>query len=626
MNKNASYKKSSIAKRISFTNIIIFLFVSLLSILGTLQLNIQYHVSRDAKMMDVYISNTLNSVDNKLKDMGRVSLIAFSDNKVQQILKGSGYTYKEELANEEYLKNLYSSLISIRDDIRGIYIFNNENMIFFSDTSSPSLGLNWNVDEFFRKVKNNSDAKTDISGCHLYLAELPEGFRYTSIYTNDIFQKNNIYLVRPIRSFSPYEIIGYIALRTPIRKLKDICDEYLEKDISYIIADENNRIVCCSNENTIGESLSDYDSDLMAEITASKGSFSTTMDDRKYLCSYQKSNYSNMLLITMKTYSSIFGEIKELLIWCVLLAILCSVIVLISVSKMTRKNLKRLIDFSVDLQNFQPDDLTNHYEIYQMDEVGILKNSFNKMIDRINKLVISEYRAKDQLQKAEISEQKMAMLYLKQQINPHFLYNTLDMIRLKAAINGDAEVSEMLMKLVKFYRLSTRVHSSMVTVKEEVEMLDAYMSLMCYRYSELKYQADISQEVLGIQIPNFTLQPLLENSLMHGLKDRRYCGTIILRIAGEGTEERVLSIWIIDDGVGISQEKLDELNGYSDENAESIYRTQFEVQGEATHLGVVNVISRLKLYYQDNCSIRYSKNETGGTSVNIQIKLESDEK
>lgn len=328
MNKNASYKKSSIAKRISFTNIIIFLFVSLLSILGTLQLNIQYHVSRDAKMMDVYISNTLNSVDNKLKDMGRVSLIAFSDNKVQQILKGSGYTYKEELANEEYLKNLYSSLISIRDDIKGIYIFNNETMVFFRDSASPSLGLERNVDEFFQEVKSNADFETNISGCHLYMDGFPEGFRYSDTYKNDIFQRNNIYLVRPIRSFSPYEIIGYIALRTPIRKMKDICDEYLEKDISYIIADENNRIVCCSDENTIGESLSEYDSDLMAEITASKGSFSTTMDDRKYLCSYQKSNYSNMLLITMKTYSSIFGEIKELLIWCVLLAILCSVIVL----------------------------------------------------------------------------------------------------------------------------------------------------------------------------------------------------------------------------------------------------------------------------------------------------------
>ena len=106
-----------------------------------------------------------------------------------------------------------------------------------------------------------------------------------------------------------------------------------------------------------------------------------------------------------------------------------------------------------------------------MDEIGVLKDSFNKMIERINDLVISEYQARDQLQKTEISEQKMAMLYLKQQINPHFLYNTLDMIRLKAAINQDKEVSEMLMELVKFYRLSTRVHLSMVTVQKEVEML-----------------------------------------------------------------------------------------------------------------------------------------------------------
>ena len=626
MKRNASYKRTSIVKRISITNILIFLLVSIFSIAGTLKLNIQYHVSRDEKMMDVYISNTLSSVDNKLKDMGRVSLIAFSDNRVQEILKGFGYTYQEEVENEEYLKNLYFSMISIRDDIKGIYMFNNETMVFFRDSASPSLGLERNVDEFFQEVKSNADFETNISGCHLYMDGFPEGFRYSDTYKNDIFQRNNIYLVRPIRSFSPYEIIGYIALRTPIRKMKDICDEYLEKDISYVIADENNQIVCCSDQDSIGENLADEDSEIYEEITDKKGTFTTKIGGKKYLCAYQKSDYSGMLLITMKTYASIYLEVRELVVWCLLLAVLCSLIVLFSVQKMTRKNLKRLVDFSVEVENFQPDDLINHYEIHRMDEVGILKNSFNNMIDRINKLVISEYRARDQLQKAEISEQKMAMLYLKQQINPHFLYNTLDMIRLKAAINGDAEVSEMLMKLVKFYRLSTRVHSSMVTVKEEVEMLDAYMSLMCYRYSELNYQTEISEEVLGVEIPNFTLQPLLENSLMHGLKDRRYCGTITLKIFKERAEEQVLSIWIIDDGVGISQEKLDELNDYSRESAESIYRTQFEVQGEAAHLGVVNVISRLKLYYQSNCSICYSKNEAGGTSVHIQIKVESEER
>lgn len=240
MKKKTSRKKISIVKRISVTNIIVFLAVSLLSILGTLHLNLQYHINRDAQMMDVYISNTKNSVDNKLADMGRVSLIAFSDQKVQQILKGSDYTYKEERQNEEYLKNLYTSMISIRNDIRGIYMFNLKDMVFYSDVATPSLGLDWNVDAFFKDVKENSDSKTDISGCRLYMDGLPKGFRYTDSYTDNIFQTNNIYLVRPVRSFSPFEVIGYIALRTPIGELKNICDEYLEENISYFVTDEKN--------------------------------------------------------------------------------------------------------------------------------------------------------------------------------------------------------------------------------------------------------------------------------------------------------------------------------------------------------------------------------------------------
>lgn len=273
----------------------------------------------------------------------------------------------------------------------------------------------------------------------------------------------------------------------------------------------------------------------------------------------------------------------------------------------------------------QPGDLTRQYDVGYMDEVGVLKDSFNKMIRRLNDLVISEYQAKDELQKAEISEQKMAMLYLKQQINPHFLYNTLDMIRLKAAINKDTEVSQMLMKLVSFYRLSTKVYDSMVAVRKEVEMLDAYMSLMCYRYSDIIYRSEIEPGALDIEIPNFILQPLLENSLMHGLKDRRYQGTIILKIYRNEQDKNELNIWLIDDGIGIPDDKMAELNAYNAKDSEALYRVQTRTEGDRTHLGVINVISRLKLYYQENAEVIYMRNETGGTTVKIKIKTASEE-
>ena len=359
-------------------------------------------------------------------------------------------------------------------------------------------------------------------------------------------------------------------------------------------------------------------------MNGAKGSFSLTLNQEKYLCAYQRSDYSNMLLITLKTYESIYDELNILVITCIIITAISALVVLFCVYGFTRKNLKRLTDFSLDIQNFQPGDLTRQYDVGYMDEVGVLKDSFNKMIRRLNDLVISEYQARDQLQKAEISEQKMAMLYLKQQINPHFLYNTLDMIRLKAAINKDTEVSQMLMKLVSFYRLSTKVHDSMVTVRKEVDMLDAYMSLMCYRYPEIRYHSDIMPEAMDMEIPNFILQPLLENSLMYGLKDRRYQGSVTLRICVNEQDNSELDIWLSDDGIGIPDDKMEELNAYNAKDSEALYRVQTQSQGDRTHLGVINVISRLKLYYQENAEVIYTRNKTGGTTVKIKIKTASE--
>lgn len=498
-------------------------------------------------------------------------------------------------------------------------------MVFYSDTWNPFLGFDWNVESFFQDVKINSDLSTNISGCHMYVGTLPEGFKYTQTYTKNIFQENNIYLVRPIRSFSPFEVIGYIALRTPILTLQKICSNYLEDNISYIVADENNNVACSSNEKIISNNLEDIYPELLEQVNGAKGSFSLTLNQEKYLCAYQRSDYSNMLLITLKNYDSIYDELSILVITCIVITVMSALFVLFCAYGFTRKNLKRLTDFSLDIQNFQPGDLTRQYDVGYMDEVGVLKDSFNKMIRRLNDLVISEYQAKDELQKAEISEQKMAMLYLKQQINPHFLYNTLDMIRLKAAINKDTEVSQMLMKLVSFYRLSTKVHDSMVAVRKEVEMLDAYMSLMCYRYSDIIYRSEIEPGALDIEIPNFILQPLLENSLMHGLKDRRYQGTIILKIYRNEQDKNELNIWLIDDGIGIPDDKMAELNAYNAKDSETLYRVQTRTEGDRTHLGVINVISRLKLYYQENAEVIYMRNETGGTTVKIKIKTASEE-
>lgn len=117
-----------------------------------------------------------------------------------------------------------------------------------------------------------------------------------------------------------------------------------------------------------------------------------------------------------------------------------------------------------------------------------------------------------------MKQQRMSLLYLKNQINPHFLYNTLDTIRIKAELNGDKEVSAMIMQMVDFFRLSVKADSQMVSVSHEIRLIQAYLKLMCCRYPFLNCEYEIDESLLDVEMPNFILQPLVENSVMHGLR------------------------------------------------------------------------------------------------------------
>lgn len=159
--------------------------------------------------------------------------------------------------------------------------------------------------------------------------------------------------------------------------------------------------------------------------------------------------------------------------------------------------------------------------------------------------------------RSELTEQKMSMLYLKSQVNPHFLYNTLDTIRIQAQLNGDEQVASLLMRLVSFFRRSVKVDRPQVRLEDELELIDAYLDLMCMRYPALDCAIDVAPELLNAQVPNFILQPLVENSLLHGLKGKGYRGTF--RVSAEKQGE-ILEILVADSGTGFAAEKKQEMD------------------------------------------------------------------
>ena len=220
------------------------------------------------------------------------------------------------------------------------------------------------------------------------------------------------------------------------------------------------------------------------------------------------------------------------------------------------------------------------------------------------------------LLRAELTEQKMSMLYLKSQVNPHFLYNTLDTIRIQAQLNGDKKVADLLMRLVDFFRLSVKVDRPMVSLDDELELLEAYMELMCYRYPELRCEYDIDPELGGAQVPNFILQPIVENSLLHGLKNRGYRGEVA--ISAQRTPEGAMEIQVRDTGSGFDPGKkvaIDEmLRGYAKQAP--------KLTGNS--IGIINVQKRIKLLCGREYGLWYTENEEGGVTAHILLPLEEE--
>ena len=217
--------------------------------------------------------------------------------------------------------------------------------------------------------------------------------------------------------------------------------------------------------------------------------------------------------------------------------------------------------------------------------------------------------------RAELTEQKMSMLYLKSQVNPHFLYNTLDAIRIQAQLNGDRKVADLLIRLVDFFRLSVKVDRQMVELDDELELLEAYMELMCYRYPKLECEYEIDPDLGGVKVPNFILQPIVENSLLHGLKNKGYQGKVRIVAQKLPENEKRMEIQVMDTGSGFAEgkkEKIDRMLLQYDRQAPKL---------EGNSIGILNVQKRIKYLCGQDCGLWYTENTDGGVTAHMRLPI-----
>ncbi len=610
--KLISEVNKSTALRISIINSILFIAIFVLVAVFGLVANFKSYMAGEDDSIESYMSVSMIAVDGKVQDMERLALMSMTAYDTQNILqKYATESVTLQNADEKFLSDYYASLITIRDDIKGIYLFDLKGLIFSYDSFNPSR--NREIDALDELIRQQEKGNL-MPACNSYLITtgLTDLFRYSERYSLDHEYNTELWLLKEVNSFSPHEKIGTIIMSMSSKTYQDLLTQTMGEDIQYVLCGDDGMILSCNDADLIGKNIVDFGTDMKTLLGADAGD--VEWQGEKCHFKHQKSAYSGLHLIVGKTQHDLFAPVKRVFLVSIPLLLLAMCAVILASFRHVKKVLEPMSELSAGMRNFDENSLRLKYQVTSEDEVGVLISSFNKMVEMIRELIDEKLANEIRLKERQLTEQKLSMLYLKSQINPHFLYNTIDTIRIQAGINGDKQVADLLMKLVNFFRLSVRVDEQLVTLDHEYEMIESYLELMCYRYPQLQSSVDMDPMLADLYVPNFILQPIVENSLLHGLKGAGYKGSVSVLAKWVDQNRDLIEIQVTDTGVGFTDEvknKVTKLLTDGEQNPETI--------GSNSGIGIVNVQKRIKLLCGDACGLWYTDRAGGGVTAHILL-------
>lgn len=325
-----------------------------------------------------------------------------------------------------------------------------------------------------------------------------------------------------------------------------------------------------------------------------------------------------------RNYQTLMTSLRhmEMLSVGVLLLVLLGNISLIAISmKSVTQPLHRLAEAADEVANgnFEMEQIP----IHSMDEVGIVTGAFNQMVESIRNYIEQlrlTMERENQLKERELMMQshlKDAQLkYLQAQINPHFLFNTLNAGAQLAMMEDAERTGQFLENVAEFFRYNVRKNDEDAALREEIHLVDSYVYILNVRFSgEILFSKEIDESLLEVRVPSMILQPLVENSFNYGIRNIGREGRIELSVYRRG-ENICISIW--DNGAGMEKERIEQvLSGKAQET---------DLSSNSNGVGMKNVMDRLRLYFHDRAKLEiFSEGADTGTEVLITIPGKQEE-
>lgn len=522
------------------------------------------------------------NIDSYIDYMENIAYLLSSNDDVQ------AYLFADEVDNEVRYRilNQLQTILDSRSDIRNVGVISKNGRMLIND-GSKSI---------------NRDLDLTTQDWYANALKSPNGPILTSSHVQHIISGERpwvITLSRGIRDRSGSgEKEGVFFIDLNYSAISELCDQSTVGTKGYaFILDAKGNIVYHPQQQQLYNELQTEKISLIMKTKDDTVLTGTGRNGKLY--SISRSYKTGWTVVDCTSVNELLRKSRQAQIVYVLTAIVLVVVALLFSRFMSRSitlPIQKLCDTMKKVQ--EGDFSTSDVVLDSRNEIGSLTKSFDVMTHRIQELMEQNVHEQEEKRKSELKA-------LQSQINPHFLYNTLDSIIWMAEGKKNEEVVLMTASLARLLRQSISNEDEVVPIANEVEYARGYLTIQKMRYKDkLEFQIDVDSSILYIPLIKLVLQPIIENSIYHGLKYKESKGLLIVK--GFMKDGNAV-LQVIDDGVGMDEETL-----------AHIY-DKHKVNYHSNGVGVYNVQKRLKLYYGENYGITYTSEKGKGTTATITI-------
>lgn len=552
-------------------------------------------LNKDSISKSIYSSNyqIVKSIDNYFDSVIKLSEFPYLDSEIMDILRKDYQRISEKRKMIEQIQDvnainpkIYKHIYYMHNQIDGVFLYP-ENMDYFAYRCNHTVIGNYQYNirkESWYDTVRNGNGRPYIIGVHTENAA-SASWKVLSVARSILDPSNGKYL-------------GMIVIDCAVESFADLWDSSPYSESIIAVADKNGNFILPQNL--------EYTEGLVEELQnfSEEGENLNTLrfDNQTWYVAVTKLNYIEgyvyqLVPITdaLKNVAYVFLAVLAAVIFIGALLIFISA----KISNTITQPINRLI---VQMETVESGNLSLQPEVYH-GEMQVLAEKFDHMVSQVHMMF-------EEVKETEKEKREMEMLALQAQINPHFLYNTLNSILWLSELQGADKVTQMLDSLIKVLQYTVDNTKEFVRVRDEVVFIHNYIRILNFRYFErFSFIFDIKEDTLEYEMPRFILQPLVENAVLHGFDNNDLNATVKLSIHLQDGE---LFLCVSDDGRGMPEEKIRE-----------ILHTDSSSKKSLNKIGLYNVNQRICLTYGEEYAIHIDSKVGCFTKVTVRIPAQN---